>query len=185
MIRNMESIGTIRIETERLILRRFTLEDAPAMYERWASDPEVTKYLTWQPHESVETSRDYLADLTSKYDRGDFFDWAIELKGVGVIGSIGVVNICKETEQAEIGYCISRAHWGKGIVPEALKAVIDFLFDEAHFRRVFAKHDVDNPRSGRAMEKAGMKYEGTLRQAGRNNRGIIDVVIRARLAEDR
>ena len=172
----MKHLGTKTIETERLILRRFTIEDAPAMYERWASDPEVTRYLTWQPHESVDASRNYLSDLTAKYDRGDFYDWAIELKGVGVIGSIGVVSTCEETEEAELGYCIGKAHWGKGIMPEAVKAVIDFLFDEIHFRRITAKHDIENPNSGRVMAKAGMTCDGILYGGGCNNRGIVDIV---------
>jgi len=181
----MNKIGTKTIETQRLILRRFTLADVPAMYERWASDPEVTKYLTWQPHESAETSRSYLTDLMVKYDRGDFFDWAIELKGVGVIGSIGVSAINEKTQEAELGYCIGRAYWGKGIMPEALKAILDHLFDEVGFHRIVAYHDVNNPRSGRVMEKAGMKYEGTHRQAGYNNQGIIDIVYRAMILDDR
>ena len=166
-------------------MRPFTVEDAPAMYERWASDPEVTECLTWQPHDSVEVSRAYLAALVAKYDRADYFDWAIELRGVGVIGSIGVVGYREETEAAEVGYCLSRAYWGQGIMPEALRAVIDFLFDEVGARRIAARHDAANPKSGRVMAKAGMKYEGTLRGAGYNNRGIIDEVCYGMLREDR
>ena len=181
----MKKIGMRIIETERLILRPFTLDDAPAMFERWASDPEVTRYLTWQPHPNVDVTRAYLAALVAKYPAGDSFDWAIDLKGVGVIGSIGVVGYREETEAAELGYCLSRAHWGQGIMPEALKAVLDFLFEEAGCLRVSAKHDIANPKSGRVMEKAGMKYEGTLRRAGYNNRGIIDAVHSAMILEDR
>ena len=181
----MEKIGTQRIETERLILRRFTLEDAPAMYERWANDPEVTRYLTWQPHRSVEDSRAILSEWVARYGEGDYYNWAIELKGVGVIGSIGVVSQEEQTQSAEIGYCIGRAYWGRGIMPEALRAVLDYLFDEAHFRRVSAKHDIENTNSGRVMEKAGMRCEGVLRGAGYNNRGIIDIVLRATILSDR
>ena len=181
----MNHLGTKTIETERLILRKFTIEDAPAMYANWASDPEVTKYLTWQPHRSLTDTRAILSLWLSEYDKADYYQWAIELKGVGIIGSIAVVNIHEGVEEAELGYCIGRAYWGKGIMPEAVKAVIDFLFDKVGFRRVMAKHDVANPNSGRVMEKAGMKYEGTLRQAGHNNRGIIDIVVRAILTSDR
>ena len=181
----MEHKWTKEIETERLILRKFTLADAPAMYERWASDPEVTKYLTWQPHRSVEDTRAILSAWIPEYDKDDYYQWAIELKSVGIIGSIAVVNIHESVKEAELGYCIGRAYWGKGIMPEAVKAVINFLFDEAGFRRVMAKHDTANPNSGRVMEKAGMRYEGTLRGAGYNNRGIIDIVVRAILREDR
>jgi len=181
----MNKVGIKVIETERLVLRPFTVDDAPAMYERWASDPEVTKYLTWLPHPSADVTRAYLADLVAKYDRGDFFDWAIDFKGVGVIGSIGVVGYREETEAAELGYCMSRAYWGQGIMPEALKGVIAFLFDEVGARRISTKHDIANPKSGRVMAKAGMKYEGTFRGAGYNNRGIIDEVCYGMLREDR
>ena len=181
----MEYIGTKKIETKRLILRRFTLEDAPLMYERWASDPEVTKYLTWQAHDSPETTRSYLTYLTARYGSGDCFDWAVECKGVGVIGSIGVVAICEQREEAEVGYCFAKDYWGKGIATEALKAVLNYLFDQAHFRRIVAKHDTRNPASGRVMAKAGMKYEGILPRGGTNNRGIVDVVSYVMRPEDR
>ena len=181
----MNHLGTKTIETERLILRKFTIEDAPAMYANWASDPEVTKYLTWQPHRSLTDTRAILSEWVAEYGKGDYYQWAIELKGVGIIGSISVVNIHESVEEAELGYCIGRAYWGKGIMPEAVKAVINFLFDKVGFRRVMAKHDTANPNSGRVMEKAGMRYEGTHRKAGHNNRGIIDIVVRAILREDR
>ncbi len=181
----MNHLGTKTIETERLILRKFTIEDAPAMYQNWASDPEVTKYLTWQPHESLTDTRAILSEWVKEYDKADYYQWAIELKGAGPIGSIAVVGIRDNTLEAELGYCIGRAYWGKGLMPEAVKAVLGFLFEEVGFRRVMAKHDAMNPNSGRVMEKAGMKYEGTLRKAGYNNRGIVDIVVHAILREDR
>ena len=178
----MNKLGTKRIETERLILRRFEADDAEAMYRNWASDPEVTKYLTWETHKSVEDSRAILSDWSAHYGEGDFFQWAIELKELGEpIGSIGVVSLDEQISAAEMGYCMCRAYWGRGIMPEALKAVMDFLFDEVGAERISAKHDLENPRSGRVMEKAGMLYEGTHRRAGLNNRGVIDVVCYAAL----
>ena len=181
----MDKIGTKRIETERLSLRRFTVEDADAMYRNWASDPLVTKYLTWPPHATVEDTRALLADWVTKYDDCAYFNWAIERKGVGLIGSIGVVSLSEEIGAAELGYCIGVPWWGEGLMTEAVKALLDFLFDEVDVNRVTAKHDVENPRSGRVMTKAGMHLEGTLRQAGKNNRGIIDVVVYSMIRSDR
>jgi len=182
----MNLIGTKTIETDRLILRRFTLEDAERMFENWASDPEVTKYLTWEAHASVEDTRSILSDWVGRYGEGGFFEWAIEWKEIGQpIGSIGVVALDERIGEAEVGYCIGREYWGRGIMPEALRAVMDFLFDEVGASRVKAKHDAENPKSGRVMAKAGMIYEGTYRCAGYNNRGIIDVVCYAMLASDR
>ena len=179
--------GTVTIETDRLILRRFAMEDAEAMYRNWASDDEVTKHLTWPTHSSVEISKMVLTDWTSHYPEPDFYNWAIVLKenGPEPIGNISVVGIDNKVDAAIIGYCMSRAHWGKGVMTEALTAVIAFLFDEVGFNRVEADHDPNNPASGRVMEKSGMRHEGILRQAGRSNQGIIDVSRWAILKSDR
>ena len=179
--------GTVTIETDRLILRRFAMEDAEAMFRRWASDDEVSKHLTWPTHTSVEISKMVLTDWTSHYPEPDFYNWAIVLKenGPEPIGNISVVGINKEVDAATMGYCMSRAHWRKGIMAEALTAVIAFLFDEVGFNRVEADHDPNNPASGRVMEKSGMRHEGILRQAGRSNQGIIDVSRWAILKSDR
>ena len=169
--------GTKTIETERLILRPFVMEDAQAMFRNWASDDEVTKHLTWPTHGSAEVSRVVLADWTSHYGEPDFYNWAIVLKenGPEPIGSIAVVEINLKVDGAAMGYCMSRAHWRKGIMAEALRGLIAFLFDEVGFNRIEADHDPNNPASGRVMEKAGMRHEGVMRQAGRSNQGIIDV----------
>ena len=178
--------GTKTIETDRLILRQFTMEDAPAMFRNWANDDEVTKHLTWPTHSDVEVTKMVLSDWTSHYAKPDFYNWAIVLKENGgePIGNISVVRINPNTDCAAMGYCMSRAHWRKGVMPEALKAVVDFLFAEVGFNRIEAEHAAENPASGRVMEKAALRYEGTLRQSGRNNQGIVDLVWRAILRSD-
>ena len=182
----MNKIGTQTIETERLILRRFTVEDAEDMYNNWASDPVVTEFLTWPPHASVEVTRSLLTDWVAKYEDGGYFNWAIELKENGqVIGNISVVHLKESVDGADMGYCMSHSYWGRGIMPEALKAVMDYLFDKAGLNRIAACHDADNPKSGRVMDKAGMKVEGVFRSAGRNTRGICDEVWHAMLRSDR
>ena len=100
------------------------------------------------------------------------------------IGSLIAVSD-ERTESAQIGYCIGKEWWHQGIMPEALGAVMDFLFDEVGFNRVEARHDPNNPNSGKVMAKCGMKYEGTLRQADRNNQGICDCSFYGLLASDR
>ena len=182
----MNKTGTQRIETHRLILRRYGIGDAEDMYENWASDPEVTRFLTWPTHTDAGVSRRVLGDWIPRYADGGFFNWAIELKETGrVIGNISVVKLNEGTEAADIGYCLGRAYWGRGIMPEALRAVMDYLFDTVGLNRVAACHDVNNPKSGKVMEKAGMKREGVLRGAGRNNQGICDEVWYAALKIDR
>ena len=181
----MIKCGTQRIETDRLILRPFKAEDAGDMYRNWASDPEVTRFLTWPAHQNPDVTRMVLDDWLPRYADGGFFNWAIEWKETGrVIGNISVVKLNEETEAADLGYCMGRAFWGCGIMPEALKAVIRYLFDTAGLNRIAACHDVNNPKSGRVMEKAGMKQEGILRQAGKNNQGLCDEVWHAILKSD-
>ena len=106
----MNKAGTQRIETHRLILRPFRIEDAEDMFENWASDPEVTRFLTWPAHTGVEVSRMLLNDWIPRYADGGYFNWAIEWKENGrVIGNISVVRFIEELETADIGYCMSRA----------------------------------------------------------------------------
>lgn len=182
----MKHLGTKRIETERLVLRRFTAEDAEAMYENWASDDDVTKYLTWPAHGSVEVSRMVLADWVSHYEEPDYYSWAIELKELGQpIGSITAVKVNDRAELVEVGYCIGKAWWRQGITSKAMQAVMDFFFDQVGANRVEARHDPNNPGSGAVMRKCGMKYEGTHRQSDRNNQGIVDTAWYALLAEER
>lgn len=171
----MTHLGTKTIQTPRLTLRRFVLEDARTMYENWASDPEVTKYLTWPAHGSEDISAMVLSSWVESYVREDYYQWAIEFEGRPV-GSIAVVSMDDKTADAEIGYCIGRPWWHRGIMSEALKAVVDYLFGKVGVNRVSARHDPRNPNSGAVMRKCGMTYEGTLRQHGRNNQGICDDV---------
>lgn len=178
--------GTKAIETHRLILRPFRMEDAEAMYRNWAGDDEVTKFLTWPTHSSVEVSRAVLSDWTSHYGNPEFYNWAIVPKELGEpIGSIAVVGQRKDIRQAAMGYCMGRAFWRRGIMAEALTALIGFLLDEVGFDRIEADHDPRNPASGRVMEKSGMKHEGIMRQAGKSNQGIIDINRWAILNSDR
>lgn len=157
---------TQTLTTPRLILRRFTPEDAPAMYRNWASDPQVTRFLRWTPHPSVQDTRTLLEGWTEQYSQPDYYNWAVERREDGVlIGSIGAFgNSNPMDEMIEIGYCLGTAFWGQGYMTEALEAVLDFLFGTVGYRRIEAYHSTKNPASGRVMEKAGMIYEGTARQ---------------------
>ena len=182
----MNHCGTYTIETKRLLLRKFMVEDAEAMFQNWASDKEVTKFLTWPAYTSLDTAIHILNEWTASYEKPDFYQWAIVPKNLNEpIGSISVVSINEKTQMAEIGYCIGRPWWNRGITSEALSAVINFMFDQVGANRVQAKHDVNNPHSGLVMKKCGMKYEGTLRSAAVNNQGVCDVSIYALLKSDR
>ena len=172
--------GTQTLTTERLVLRRFREGDAQVMFDNWASDFNVTKYLSWPTHTDVSVSQSVLTDWISGYERESTYQWAITLQDVP-IGSIGAVSCDERTGCMEIGYCIGAAWWHQGITSEALRAVMDFLFEKVGARRIQACHDANNPHSGGVMKKCGMEYEGTLRQYGWNNQGICDVCMYAAL----
>lgn len=181
----MEHKGTAALETDRLVLRRFVIDDAEAIYKNWASEDEVTKFLTWPAHTDVGVTRAVLRGWIKSYENPDYYQWAIELKELGQpIGSISVVAIRENTACADLGYCMGSRWWGRGLMPEAGRAVVRYLFEEAGFNRIAAAHDRNNPKSGRVMRKIGMTYEGTFRQAGYNNQGVIDEVWYSILREE-
>ena len=176
--------GTQVLTTARLTLRPFIADDAPAMFANWASDPEVTKFLTWPTHKSIDVSKWVLNDWIPHYAEPDYYSWAIVYDG-HAIGSIAVVDHDDKVGKAQIGYCIGQNWWHMGIVSEALMAVMDFLFDEVGYSRLEARHDPRNPHSGTVMKKCGMKYEGTLRQSDWNNQGVCDACWYALLKSER
>ena len=177
--------GTKTIETSRLILRKARMEDADTMFQNWANDPEVTKYLTWPPHGSVQVTEKIIKSWIEGYQQNDYYQWMIVLKEINEpIGSI-MASTVGRAQSAHIGYCIGKQWWRKGIMSETLKAVMDYLFDEVGYHRVEAMHDPNNPHSGNVMRKCGMRYEGTLRKADCNNQGICDASYYAILADDR
>ncbi len=177
--------GTVTLETERLVLRRFEQDDAEAVFRNWAKDSEVTKYLMWLPHENVSASKDWCEQNANSYANDKYYSWVIVPKALSEpIGSIGVVKLDEKTSMTHIGYCIGKAWWRQGYTSEALKAVVKFLFEEVGVNRIESRHDPRNPNSGKVMEKAGLKYEGSQRQADWNNQGICDASYYAILAED-
>jgi ribosomal-protein-alanine N-acetyltransferase len=177
--------GTITLETERLILRRFELTDAEAMFRNWANDPEVSKFLTWQLHETIEVTRGVIENWVNSCEAADKYEWAIELKSLGEpIGSIAAMKPNEKVRSVDIGYCIGKAWWHNGYVAEALTAVVKFLFEEVGVNRINAIHDPQNPNSGAVMRKAGFTFEAAKRQAGFNNQGICGHCEYAILAED-
>ncbi len=179
--------GTCEIQTERLLLRRFTVNDAQKMYENWAKDEEVTHFLTWPAHKSVNVTRMILESWVNGYEKPNVYQWAIALQETPEepIGSIAVVALDENIKKAEVGYALGKPWWHQGIMSEALNAVIWFLIKNVGFNRIEARHDANNPRSGAVMKRCGMTYEGTLRLSDKNNQGICDACWYSILAEEK
>ena len=144
----------LTLETDRLRLRPFRLDDAEAMFSRWASDDEVTKYLTWPTHTDVEQTRALLARWVAEYEQPERLNFAIELKEEGdrLIGGIDVVRY--DEGMPVIGYNLSRAYWGRGIMTEACRRVLDYLFSQG-FEAVKIDAIVENAGSNRVIQKCG------------------------------
>ena len=182
----MEHKGTVRLETERLILRRFSIGDAPDMYRNWARDQRVTRFLTWDPHPNIEATAEILTNWSEHYREPFFYHWAIVPKVLGEpIGSIGATAVHNNTDSLEVGYCIGHKWWHQGYTSEAFAELIRFWFNEVKVNRIEATHAAENVNSGKVMQKCGLKYEGKLRQYDRKNGGpLFDVCFYAILAED-
>ncbi len=143
----------LTLETERLLLRPFTPDDAEAMFEGWTSDDEVTRYLTWSTHENVGMTRALLERWCAEYKKPERLNFAIVLKEEGrLIGGIDVVGYVDGVPV--IGYNLSRAYWGRGIMTEACRRVLDYLFSQG-FETVRIDAMVENVGSRRVIEKCG------------------------------
>ena len=148
------------METPRLVLRKFTHRDAQQVFESWMSDEVVASTVNWETHKSVQVTKRVIHAWEQMYRRGEFYNWAIVLKGTDrIIGSIDFHDISQIGRTADVGYCIARDCWGQGYATEALRAVLDYGFAVLHFEWISAEYLWENPASGRVMEKAGMHYE--------------------------
>ncbi len=159
----MNFLGTKRLETDRLILRKFMLGDEVQAFQNWTSDENTSIYVGWNTHKDIEETRKYVEENIEESNNGGFH-WVVELKDSHeLIGDIAVIDINKKHSNCEIGYAYSSKFWGKGYATEALRAVIEYLLKECEIYLVECKHQSLNPASGRVMEKAGMKKDAVLR----------------------
>jgi len=171
--------GTVTLETERLRLRRFTMNDLSQIYENCWGDHEVWKWTNYAPMHSVEDvvhAADMFTDTwLNAYERSNRYSWAIQLKSTGeVIGRFFGMHPDDRLRQIELAYELGRNWWNRGLMTEATQAVIHFFFQEVGLNRIQSHHADANPASGKVMQKCGMTYEGTMRQALVCNHGVFD-----------
>jgi len=169
------------LETDRLFLRRFRLDDAPDVFA-YCSDPETAQYVTWDAHKTQEDSLRFLQWTLSRYRDGEPSDWAIMEKESGrIIGSMGLVSVEPANLCCEVGYVIGRPYWGKGYTTETLGRVLRFLFEECGLNRVQAMCCEENVASARVLEKSRFLYEGLLPQRMRMKERFWDLRLYAQL----
>ena len=144
------------IITERLILRKVKASDAEPMFSNWASDPEVTKYVTWLPHENIETSKMLIEYWLKEEDNPKTIRYMITTKESDEpIGMIDVVDYIDGSP--EIGYSLSRKQWNKGYMSEACKAFVQYLLNIG-FDKVVIEANIENIASNRVIEKCGFTF---------------------------
>ena len=144
-----------RIETERLILRTVTVDDAEAIF-KWASDPEVNKYMIYPLHANPDVTRDWLK--SRDINGSDEFDLGFVLKETGELIGQGGIFYHEDIDAWSLGYNLRRDYWGQGLVPEAIQAIIDYVDKEKGIRAIVGEFAKENSKSRRFMEKLGMTY---------------------------
>lgn len=180
----LEHKGTQALTTPRLCLRKYALTDAEGIFMHYAKDERVTRFLSWKPYSSIEEVATFIAQTMDTYAHQNVYHWLIAFNGEPV-GSISAITVDERNHSCELGYCIGYDYWHQGIVSEAALAVMRFLFYEVHAHRIYAKHDVENPASGKVMQKCFMAYEGRLKgHYCRHDGTYSDALLYGVLAED-
>ena len=151
------------LETDRLILRQVTKDDASSLL-KYLSDKDVMKYVGLEPFKSIDDVLDEISWYQSIFEKGTGIRWGITLKDQGaVIGSCGFLNMVSKHYRSEIGVELSREQWGKGIASEAFEAVIRYGFEQLELQRIEALIEPPNLPSQKLVERKGFIREGLLR----------------------
>jgi RimJ/RimL family protein N-acetyltransferase len=150
-----------RLTTDRLHLRPPRPDDAQAIYDGYARDPDVARYVIWRPHASIEETHDFLRTFIAAGARDGDYPWIIALTDGTVIGAM---HLRVQRPRADLGFNIAKPYWNRGYATEAVRAVTDFAFTLPGIERVQAVCHVDNAASARVLHKAGMDREGRLRR---------------------
>lgn len=152
-------VGTQTLDTDRLILRQFVYNDASDIFRNWATDPAVSKFWGWKPHEDIEETKVLLLKWIEEYKDPETYHWAIVLKSVSqAIGYIYLNGFDDDNNNCEVHFALSRKYWNQGIMTQAYKAVMTFAFTVLGVENIHTRHHIDNPASGRVMRKCGMRY---------------------------
>ena len=154
-------------ETERLILRQIEESDLNDIFS-YCKNPNIAKYVTWDAHQSIKDSMKLITFAKSSYAQGSPQPLGIILKNdplQRIIGTVGLIVSSPKNRTFELAYALDESHWGKGLLVEASRAIINYAFNHYALDRIQCRCKSENTQSSRVMEKLGMKYEGTLRSS--------------------
>lgn len=156
--RKRSSPVKVTMQTDRLELRPPRIDDARALFNAYATDPEVTKYLQWRPAQSVAETEAHIATRIAAAAAGESISWTI--RSLNEAYPVGMIELRIDGSEGNVGYVLARSHWGRGIVSEALAAVVEFARSRLWLRRIWGICDTDNQASARVFEKCGFRHAG-------------------------
>jgi ribosomal-protein-alanine N-acetyltransferase len=183
---NEDSVfGTFpQLETPRLILREITMDDAEAMFRTY-SDAEAMRYWGSPPHQSIDDTRRMIARQLDAFRLREGIRWGITLKGESrLIGSAGHWRLIKPHFRSEIGYELAPEYWGRGLMPEAVGAIVRFGFEHMGLHSIEAQIEPNNQASRRVLEKNGFIQEGYFRESFFDNGVFTDAAVFSLLKAD-
>jgi len=158
----LNHLGTKKLETSRLILRKHEMTDAGDIFRNWVTDPEVSRFWGWNPHKNIDETKSILAVWIDEYAKLETYHWIIVLKDISqAIGYIYLNETNEIDDSVAVHYALSRKYWNQGIMTEACKRVFGFAFSELQAKIIRSRHHADNPASGKVMQKCGMRYVKT------------------------
>lgn len=147
--------GTNEFSTKRLLMRRYRMDDARVLFEKFGCDPQMYEYSGWNPYATYEMAKETVQRFINAYGNPDFYGWAIEFQG-NLIGTIGAYDYDSEKNQIEIGISIERSLWGNGFAAESLTGLLQYLTEHEGIEVITAWCASENTGSMKAMQKAGM-----------------------------
>lgn len=146
------------LETDRLILRHFCMEDAQEVFRCWESDPDVAKYMFWASHNDINKTIDWISEELRKIDADDWYRWAILSKETGELLGTGIIYVEEEYGKFEIGYNLGKKAWGFGYMTEAMWEIIKFAKEELRIEEIIGRCAKENVTSGKVLGKLGFTY---------------------------
>ena len=159
----MPEIPPAFLNSDRLILRKPVMEDSASIFDLYAQDREVTRYLTWTPHQSLSDTKNFVRRCVKSWEEGVAFPWTIIRKSDSqLLGMIEITAI--DHSGANLGFVLARKFWKNGYMSEALKLIIDWALSQNDIYRIWAICDIENSDSKSVLERCGMQCEGILRR---------------------
>jgi len=151
------------LETERLFLRKLLYSDKKSIFE-YAKNPQVALHVLWNAHQSEFDTLEFLNIVYDAYNNNQAAPWGIQLKtDNNIIGTAGFVSWNRKMKRAEIGYVLSVEHWNKGLIPEAVKEIINFGFEKMELEKIVSRCKPKNVASEKVLEKCGFSFDGLVK----------------------